>query len=252
MESGIIARRIFSLLAQESRSHIIEDRIGVCYTGVHTTSGQMGVAATPCFTDGHDCRTFSHKDSPGRHLPDLLLLLAYGTTQLERALGLAVANALANSREEGNGADAIKILNLTSRDMVCMVGMFHPLVQVIRGTGATLTILERIDGRRGLVATTDQVKALESCTVAIITSTAIINGSIESVLDQLSRPRHVAVLGPSTPLFPSAFTGTLVNHLGGSIVTDKKAVMRIISEVGGTPAMRPFMKRVNILTQGNK
>ncbi len=253
MESGTIAKKIFSLLAEESRRHIIEEvRIGVCYTGVQTTSGLMGLAATPYFTDGHNCRTFSHKDFPGRNLSDLLLLLADKATPLERALGLAAANALANFRVEGDHTDAIKILNLTSGDRVCMVGMFHPLVKKIRGTGAVLSILERIAGRGGLVEKADQVKALESCTIAIITATTIINGSIESVLGRLSRPRHVAVLGPSTPMLPSAFVGTLVNHLGGSMITDKKAVMRIISEAGGTPAMRPFLKRINILMQGSK
>jgi hypothetical protein len=90
-------------------------------------------------------------------------------------------------------------------------------------------------------------RILNECTVAIITATTLLNDTLEEILNGLGNPRHVAILGPSTPLCPDIFQGTQVNHLGGSVVRDAYKVMRIISEGGGTPAMRPYLQFVNIL-----
>jgi hypothetical protein len=37
-----------------------------------------------------------------------------------------------------------------------------------------------------------------------------------------------------------------VTHLGGAVVADSDRIMRIISEAGGTPAMRPALRFVNL------
>ncbi len=125
----------------------------------------MGVAATPYPTDGHYCRTFSYKDLVGRNLSDLLPLLTDGAATLERALGLAAANALANSQKEGDSADAIKILNLSSADRVCMVR--HCFTLSFRKSGVQdqhYPYSKELRAAVGLVEQADQVKALESCT----------------------------------------------------------------------------------------
>jgi hypothetical protein len=38
-----------------------------------------------------------------------------------------------------------------------------------------------------------------------------------------------------------------VTHLGGAVIADPDRVMQIISEAGGTPAMRPALRFVNII-----
>jgi uncharacterized protein (DUF4213/DUF364 family) len=60
------------------------------------------------------------------------------------------------------------------------------------------------------------------------------------------------VIGPSTPLLPEIFHDTPVTHLGGAVVTDPDRVMRIISEAGGTPAMRTALRFVNLTTKRNR
>jgi uncharacterized protein (DUF4213/DUF364 family) len=90
---------------------------------------------------------------------------------------------------------------------------------------------------------------LKECTVAIVTATTLLNDTLEEVLNGLGNPRHVAILGPSTPLLPEIFQGTPVRHLGGAVVRDTRKVMQIISEGGGTPAMRPYLRFVNLLVK---
>jgi uncharacterized protein len=62
----------------------------------------------------------------------------------------------------------------------------------------------------------------------------------------LGAPRLTALIGPSTPLTPEIFHDTPVTHLGGAVVTDPAKVLQIISEAGGTPALRPYLRFVNL------
>jgi hypothetical protein len=59
----------------------------------------------------------------------------------------------------------------------------------------------------------------------------------------------VVLMGPSTPLLPEIFHDTPVRHLGGAIVVDSAKALQIISEGGGTPALRPYLRFVNILNK---
>jgi uncharacterized protein len=54
-------------------------------------------------------------------------------------------------------------------------------------------------------------------------------------------------MGPSTPLVPEIFGDIPVTHLGGAVVTDSAKVLQIISEGGGTPALRTYLRFVNLI-----
>ena len=83
--------------------------------------------------------------------------------------------------------------------------------------------------------------------MAIITATTLLNNTFEEIINLLGTPRAVAIMGPSTPLMPAIFRNTPVTHLGGAVVADSARVMRIISEGGGTPALRPYLRFVNLI-----
>jgi uncharacterized protein (DUF4213/DUF364 family) len=128
-----------------------------------------------------------------------------------------------------------------------MVGLFAPLVEKIRATGAILTVIEKNPQRLELLSPEAKRQALKDCDVAIITATTLLNKTFEETLGSLGKPRAVALLGPSTPLIPEIFRNTSVTHLGGVAVADSTRVMQIISEGGGTPALRPYLRFVNLL-----
>jgi hypothetical protein len=50
-----------------------------------------------------------------------------------------------------------------------------------------------------------------------------------------------------SPLCQEIFQNTPITHLGGAIIRDTDRVMQIISEGGGTRAMRPYPRFVNLL-----
>jgi len=54
-------------------------------------------------------------------------------------------------------------------------------------------------------------------------------------------------MGPSTPLAPDVFTDTPVTQLGGAVSVDALRILQIVSEGGGTPALRPCLRFVNLI-----
>jgi uncharacterized protein len=254
MKQGTILRRIYEKVCDDAAGSSIQDvRIGIGYVGVKLQGDRLGVAALLLGDLSHQC---SHLAVAGTlvNAPALNLIkyLVEGANPLQKALGVAAANALLGPDiKEKNDEDSIVLMKLTPQDRVAMVGMFSPLVSRIEATGATLNIIERDPARKAVLDDNARKGILKSCTVAVITATSLLNGTMEETLQSLGKPRHVAVLGPTTPLCMEAFEGTPVTHLGGAVAPSVNAnkILQIISEGGGTPQMRPWLRFVNLLKE---
>lgn len=247
--TGEISNRFYEYLSGRGGDLLVKEvRIGLSYLGVKLEENRMGLAAVL----GHEltpgCSVFDEAGKlVGSKAFDLLRRLVDGKTPLEKALGLATANAIIHPEPTEQEKDALALINLGSEDRVAMIGLFRPLVQRIKKTGASLSIIERNPALMEVLDKKDREKILRECTVAIITATTLLNDTMEEVLNGLGSPRHVAVLGPSTPMCGEIFEGTQVSHLGGSALLNTDKIMQIISEGGGTSALRPYLRFVNIL-----
>jgi hypothetical protein len=248
---GEIARRLFDSVFHRGENAVIEEvRIGLGYVAVRLDDRRMGLAALLLHELPSGCSVFPYAGKlAGSKTPSLLTNLIEGQNPLEKALGLAAANAVLSAAVDKDERDSLSIMKLVPEDHVAMVGLFTPMVPKIEATGARLTVIERNPARLAVLDKKESSRILRECTVAIITATALLNDTLEEVLDSLGNPRHVAILGPSTPLCPEIFHDTPVNHLGGAVVRDTMKVMQIISEGGGTPAMRPYLRFVNLLVK---
>lgn len=251
LPTGEIARRLFDSVFHRGENAVIEEvRIGLGYVGVLLDDRRMGLAAMLLHELPSGCSVFPDAGKlAGSRARSLLRNLIEGQNQLTKALGLAAANAVLHAASGEDEKDSLSIMKLVSEDHVAMVGLFTPMIPKIEGTGAKLTVIERNPARLAVLDKKESGRILKECTVAIITATALLNDTLEEVLNGLGNPRHVAILGPSTPLCPEIFQGTPVNHLGGAAVRDTKKVMQIISEGGGTPAMRPYLRFVNLFVK---
>jgi len=243
LETGAIAGRLHRYLVEQSRRGAVEDvRIGGSYVAVVLTGGRIGLAARLKEAVGAEIEpTRASERISGRPADTLLDRLVYGTGAVERALGLATANALIHPPAPAEEEDTISLMSLRAGERVAMVGLFRPIVPRIESTGVRLSIIERDTPEK------ERRKSLEACDVAIVTATTLLNGTLEGILSELGRPRHVALIGPSTPLCEEIFRGSPVTHLGGSAIVDGAAVLRVISRGGGTPDMRPYLRFVNIM-----
>ncbi|MBN2039204.1 MAG: DUF364 domain-containing protein [Spirochaetes bacterium] len=239
-----IQQKIISFLNPSSEGISAADvRIGLGYTCVRLDNGNAGLAWTPHDNSGsctHQQQAGTLAGSPASMLLDML---ASPDNSLSRALGLATANALSAElpSPKNSTADSLELVNIQSSDKVVMVGFFGPLIQGIRKTGCRFDIVELDSSKPDTISPEEGKKVLSECTVAIITATSIINGTTDGLLASLGSPRAVIILGPSTFMCPEVFKGTPVTHLGGSRVRDVSAVLKIVSEGGGTMILKPYI-----------
>ncbi|MFH1241602.1 MAG: DUF364 domain-containing protein [Pseudomonadota bacterium] len=244
-----ISRRLKELALIAARDvSVLDVRIGLRYTAVLLDNGQVGLAFT------------FHRDSMGGSsaLKDLtplagkkaseLLALFGSTKKVESAVALATANALSNTTKEGLvEGDVLEHLRLSPNDRVGMVGYFAPMVSTLQRRASSLKIFEQIDGPEGdLLPEREAYKHLPNCQVVLITSTSIVNHTIDSILDAANSCREVALLGASTPLLSEAFAETPVTLLSGVVVTRPQEIMRIVSEGGGMRVFKNYISKVNL------
>jgi len=228
---------------------VVDLRIGLGYVGVSLDDGTTGIAAVLFDALPHGCTVMQEAGGfAGSSAKNLLEYLVNGKNPLEIAIGLACVNALIRPPENcKDDKEGTTYLDLKPGEKVVMIGLFAPLVERIRAAGAALTVIEKNPQRLELLSPEDRQTALSECDVAIITATTLLNNTFEETIGALGRPRSVALLGPSTPLMPEVFRDTPVTHLGGAVVADSAKVMQIISEGGGTPALRPYLRFVNLI-----
>ncbi len=226
---------------------VIDVRIGLCYTVSLLDNGSAGVAFTFRSDIPPGC-TCGEKSLSGENASDIVDLIT-SSDLLERTVGIATANALINDfNDDFIVGDTLEILNPERDDIVGMVGYFGPLVPVLKKKVKELKIFEKVPEKAQDVY--PEKKALEllpSCTMAIITSTAIINQTFESLAEVSQGCRKIALVGSSTPLAKEVFKPYGVNILSGIIITEPLAILQIVSECGGTRHFKGHVKKVNAI-----
>jgi uncharacterized protein (DUF4213/DUF364 family) len=249
-----LRKRLIDILEPWCTGHVIRDvRIGLGYTAVRLDDDRTGVAYTLGKELFKGCTAFAGK-RPIAGRPALETLRYLDSEGLvESALGLATANALANTApSQGVTDDVLKSVQLFPTDSVAMVGFFSPLVTELQDRVAELEIFEE---RTGLLphvrGSSEAVSAIPKYDVALITSTTIINDTVDELLEAARDCRELAMLGPSTPLIAEAFEGTAVTWLSGITVDNADGLLRVVSEGGGTRLFKPFVTKWNIPLRHN-
>jgi len=218
-----------------SEKQIVDVRMGLGYTGVCLEDGRCGVAFT--FKEGlyHGCSVFTGK-RPLKGKSSHELVEYFGSPSLlESSLGLSTINALVNDvSAQQAGGDILNMLQLAQQDRVGMVGYFGPLVNPIRKCVRELVIFEIDEDREaGVLPAERAYEELPRCDIAVITSTSLINGTADELIDAARNCREVVLLGASTPFISEIFQPLSVTFLSGVIVVDIASVMQTISEGGG-------------------
>jgi uncharacterized protein (DUF4213/DUF364 family) len=178
-----ISQRIIDFLTPVTAGLTAADvRIGLGYTSVRLSNGNAGLGWTAersAESCTHELRAGTLAGSAARELLDML-----GSGKpLARSVGLATANALVAGlpHPESSKEDVLDIVKVQAEDSVVMVGYFGPVIPVLKKTGCRLDVLELKIDKPGTLSLEEGREALAKCSVAIITGTAIVTGTMDEL-----------------------------------------------------------------------
>lgn len=148
---------------------------------------------------------------------------------LEACIGVAAINSLvevdANQTVEVNAVDVL--IEHGRGKNVALVGHF-PFIAKLRPAIGQLWVIEQrpVEGEFPAEAATDLIP---QANVVAITSSTLINHTIDGLLALCHPEALVMMLGPSTPFSPVLFNHG-VDILSGSMVVDEAAVLRTVEQ----------------------
>lgn len=243
-----------SALKLTGNQRVAEVRIGLCYVAVQLENGATGLAYIFLDHIQGGCSAFeSLRPLAGRSAQELLELFD-STEMIASAIALATANALFNKPDDDLfDGPALGAMALKAADKVAMVGHFAPLVKEVCQRSGELFIFERhARPTEGILNIERAGEYFPECQVAILSSTSIINNSIDHLLALAAHCREVVLVGSSTPLASMAFDQTPVTLLSGITIKKPRGILQCISEGGGTPSFKPYTEKVNLRLTPNK
>lgn len=230
-----------------ANGHRVSDvSVGLGYTGVQLDDGRCGLAYTFRQNTGAGCCVLSHAGTLSGRTAAELAAGARSPHLITATIGLATLNALAPPAGSAAG-DVLDLLSVEPTDTVGMVGCFGPLIGPLKSRAKTLHVFDqREDLEPAVLPDNAAERILPQCQVVIVTATALLNRTLDALLDHCRSAREIAILGPSTPMVPSVFASRGVTILSGIEVVDSQHALRIISEGGGTRQLGNSIRKVNL------
>ncbi|MCW4009710.1 MAG: DUF364 domain-containing protein [Candidatus Bathyarchaeota archaeon] len=239
---------------------IVVDQVvmGLGYTGVRLSDGHSGLCYTFQNEIAHATRRCQVSDLAGTLAGTPALTLAEKAKSWEireSVVGFATLNALSQIVIEQKledytilNGDVINHIALTKEDVAALVGYIGPLVPHIRAKVKKLFILERASTRReeGILPDTACDQILPLADVVLITGTALVNGTIDHLLELTTNAREVVIIGASAGILPEVLFERGVTVVGGVKIMDANKMMQIVSEGGGTPALKSAVQFISI------
>ena len=223
-------------------------RIGLTYTAALLENGSSGLAYTFRKDIKGGCCCFqTSRPVAGSKASAIITLMTSGNI-LERTVGLATANAVLNHRRaELVEGDILEMIKPGRNDVIGMVGYFAPLVKRLQQRVKKIYIFENQprEAEEDLYPAEKAFEMLPSCSIAIITSTTLINRTVEPLLKAAQNCKKTALAGATTPLCRQAFKPLGISILSGLIITDPRAVLQTVSEAGGMKNFKGFIEKVN-------
>jgi uncharacterized protein (DUF4213/DUF364 family) len=205
-----------------------EIRQGIFHTGVLTR--YCGLAATlPKDALRQEPPLVKESGFLLNKTPNELVSLAYSTSILEAAIGMATINSLLEVREDScteiNAAEIIMKKGQGKR--VAIVGHF-PFIPRVRESSKELWIIEK-NPTEGDFEETEADRLIPQADLVAITGTSLTNHTFEHLLE-LCRPKaYVVMLGDTVPLSPVLFDYG-VDALSGTKVIDSDLALRCLSQ----------------------
>ena len=250
MESIDLNQRLFDAMVTEAQKVNIElICLGLGYTAVALSNGDVGLAYT-YFDRKTGCMLIDdYRDYEGRSAADLLPLIK-SPGALERSMALALINALSQPRlghlePDPENRALFSALGIKPGTRLAMVGLFKPLVKILENDGASVEVIDEFRGI-GNKAQFEQ-KLSQWADAVLITSTTLLNASLEEVLSHVDDQVRVALLGPSTPMVAEAFSSTGIKALAGICISETAPILKAVRHGLGTPHLHRHSRKITLV-----
>jgi uncharacterized protein (DUF4213/DUF364 family) len=265
---------IHELLAEEfDRITIERVVVGLFFTGVKLSTGQVGACATPIKTipEAVCCPSSAHAmPFPGkmRGRPAARLLDEVRQQDgIRRAVGIAAMNALAarcwDLRANPDvdldiGVDAFDAADIRPGQVVVLVGAFVPFLRELKRRGQPYLVLEldpatlKADELPFFRPAEQSLVVVPQADVLLVTGTTLINDTLDRILAAARPEARKVVVGPTVGLMPDAFLRRGCDILGGIQVTRPDEFLDTLAEGGsgyhflGKSAQKIVLRRTSI------
>ncbi|MCC7411522.1 MAG: DUF364 domain-containing protein [Gammaproteobacteria bacterium] len=233
--------------------HVERAVIGIFFTGVQLDNGAGGVCATPLRSVPEAvCCPSSAGTLPapgklaGRPVRAVLEDL-HRPLDLRRALAVATLNALAETLWQRSGppgglrpvdGDAFDVLRIAPGAQVALVGAFPPYLRELRKRRQPFHVLEldpatlKADELPFYVPADRAAEIVPLADVFLTTGTALVNGTLDTLLRLLRPGAEAAVVGPTATLCVQPYARRGVTVLGGVRVIDPGPLLDVLAEGG--------------------
>lgn len=219
-----IKRKALDLIDEDFR--LIDFSFALPYTYVLIEGGKgksLGVAMTLPEEVGR-YRTSIEKPSLENFIEKLDSL-----NIIERTLGMAALNALSQYRidlSEAKEGDVVEILD-PSIGRVAVIGNMPPVVEGLKGMGFEVMVFERNPKLWDRETLSDALEywLLPRADAVIASGSAILNGSLDMLLERSKRAKIFVLTGPTAQLLPEFLRGEGVTHLASMMVVDIESAL---------------------------
>ena len=248
MCGGILAETLADLRALHGAAledlRVEEAVVGVVFSAIKLSDGRGGMAGTPRL----DAR--QPPPEPGRPPPGALvgsrvlsLLEPWPEDPYRRALAVAALSALsAPFLDERRyrvvyDRDALELVDVKPGMTVTIVGAFHSYIDRLKAVpGLRLHVLElreaalRESDLPFYVPAERAQEVVPRSDALLITGLSLANGTLEGLLSLSRSEASVAVVGPSGSILPEALFRRNVRLVGGCVLTDCDAALKLLSQ----------------------
>jgi uncharacterized protein len=246
----MIYRKLLKKSVELMDDIIVTDvRMGLGYTAVENSAGGLGLAYT--FRDRLPSTCSIFRDAGnliGKKLRETAELFL-DNNLLDSSVGLASINSVTSvSGSEILSGDVLEALEIEKNEAALMIGHFAPVEKQLRSITSNLFVHDdKFDSDN---ESTDLfVHHAKDSRVVLITSTTLINKTLDDIITKTPNARMRVLLGPSTPMFPGIFMGEGIALLSGMLFKDRKMVKEIVSQGGGTMHFKNYSQKVNLVVK---
>lgn len=212
---------------------ILAASCGQAYVAIMLANGRIGVCSTLNQPVDADPLLLTN---PDLKRPD------------HRMLVTAYANAQINYDQQYLGTgDIFEQVDFAGKKNTVMVGYFPPLVEKFRRDGLSLSAFDQMKDYPDLTPISELGSHLGKSDCVIITATALINSTLEKIMQQIPPDASKYLLGPSVTLDPAFKMDFNITCLFGMLFNPYDfEVLEIISKGMGTQAFSKKGKKVSL------